>query len=795
MNNNIQSYKNIHLLFVPLIIVLIFSSCTLFTVVKNEPLNRPYIFQTSINIKDNDLKKDEKSRLEGGLYEQLDDSIAARKLDKVFWEVLKKPQPLDTGLISRSLEFMNNYMVAEGYFHDSINFSTHIKKIGTQQRAYINFNVWPGKVTRIDSLGYDLQNDSLQFLADSNRQDAFIKKGAPFAQAPVSLELDRLAELFRNNGYLLFTRNNLYALWDTLDLDLLQPALDPLEQVTQAQKLQEREENPTANLEIRYKPSADSNSLQKYYVGNITVYPDVRADAGSGPEKKTTLRNITVIQRSGKFKPQLFPQYIYLPRGDLYRQSRYMRTMNRFNNLGAWRLVDIQQIPRERTDTVDFVMRLTPAPKYNFTTNLEGSFSQSVISGNFIGLGLNVGLQNRNFLKGANQLNTNIREGIELGGLNSGQFIQTRQISLSNSLIFPRYVFPAMNHFRQSFRGNIQSVLSLNAANTERRLLFNLTSFNTSWGYEFGWRSREYALTNRTFNLGIKIPNIEYSYIRKRDSLLSLIRDNPSIQNLFSDGLITSIITNFSMPWNSSDKRSINVVRMNLEASGLLTGLVRNRFIDEQLYRFVKMDAEYARLLKLTQKTGLVVRAFAGIGYELDATANPLKRSQLPFFKQYFSGGPNSMRAWQLRRLGPGSTVKYYENDPSREGELIVPDRFGDVQLEANIEYRLPLFTVAGLPINGAIFTDVGNIWYLKKTAGLEEERFKLSRLGKDIAIGSGAGIRADFSFFVIRLDYAYKVKDPSPDGRYADYQNKFFAYPFFRGSQLQIGIGYPFIF
>ncbi|MCH5715248.1 hypothetical protein [Niabella hibiscisoli] len=161
-----------------------------------------------------------------------------------------------------------------------------------------------------------------------------------------------------------------------------------------------------------------------------------------------------------------------------------------------------------------------------------------------------------------------------------------------------------MNNFRQSFRGNIQSVLSLNAANTERRVLFNLTSFNTSWGYEFGWRSREYALTNRTFNLGIKIPNIEYSYIRKRDSLLSLIRDNPSIQNLFSDGLITSVITNFSMPWNSANRRSINVLRMNLEASGLLTGFVRNSFIDEQLYRFVKLDAEYAKLLKLSQKPG-----------------------------------------------------------------------------------------------------------------------------------------------------------------------------------------------
>ncbi|GAB3414174.1 BamA/TamA family outer membrane protein [Niabella aquatica] len=788
--------KQLRLLTAAVITAVTFSSCALFTIVKNEPQNRAYIFETKIHVRGDDLKKQERSRLEEGLYQQLDDSIAARKLDKVFWEVLKNPQPLDTGLISKSLEYMNNYLAAEGYFHDSISYTTRIKNISDQQKAYIDFNVWPGKVTRIGALSYTLQDDSLQELADKNISDALIKQGDPFAQAPVSAELDRLVELYRNNGYLLFSRANLYGLWDTLGLDLLEPALDPLEQFSHLKKLQERKEHPTASLDIRYKqPGSDTSSLKKFYVGHVTIYPDIRMDTSTRAEKTTTIKNITIVQQFNKFKSKIFPQYIYLNRGEMYRQSRYMRTLNRFNNLGAWRLVDIAPIPRESTDTVDFVMRLTPAPKFNFTTNLEGSFSQSVISGNFVGLGINVGLQNRNFLRSANLATTNIRYGVELGGINANEFIQTQQLSLSNSLIFPRYVFPGMSGFRNAFRGNIQSILSLNAASTERRYLFNLTSFNTSWGYEFAWRAKEYSLTNRTYNLGVKIPNIEYSYIRKRDSLLRLITNNPSIQNLFSDGLITSVITNFSMPWNSANEKSINVLRVNLEASGLLAGLIHNKFIDEQLYRFVKFDAEYAKLIKFTPKTGLVLRGFGGIGYELDATANPLKRSQLPFFKQYFSGGPNSMRAWQLRRLGPGSAVKYYENDPSVDNETIVPDRFGDVQLEANIEYRVPLFNIASIPVNSAFFTDIGNVWLLKKTAGSPEERFKLSRLGEDLAIGSGAGIRADFGFFVIRLDYAYKVKDPNPSPNNAAYQNRFFAYPFFKGSQLQVGIGYPFIF
>lgn len=791
VHNIITSYKNILFAFLAIIFVMALPSCALFTVVRNEPKDVPFIFETTVNIKDKDIKKDEKARLEGGLIEQLDDSIAARKLDKVFWQVLKNPTTLDTSLISKSMEYMHYYLHGEGYFHDSMTYNVNVKENGEQQRAYINFNVWPNHVTRIDSLTYTFTHDSLQALVDNNKKDALLKTGDPFAQGLISAEMDRLVDVHRNNGYLLFTRNNLYGLWDTLDIKLLQPSLDPFEYAEQLARLRAHREQPTANLDIRLKPQdSDSAVLKKYYIGNITVYPDTRSDTAKATEKRTTYNNVTIVQHANKFRPGIFPQYIYLKHGELYKQSRYMRTVNRFNSLGSWRLVDMARVPRQNEDTVDFVLRLTPAPKYSFSTNVEGNFSQSLISGNFVGLGLNAGLQNRNFLKGANTFNTNARYGVELGGLKQGQFIQTQQVSLSNALIFPRFVFPGMKGFKDDFRGNVQSVLSLNAANTERRFLFNLTSFNTSWGYEFTWRTRpeKYLVNGRTFNLVMRLPNIEYSYITRRDSLLRLIENNPSINNLFSDGLITSTILNFSMPWNSESKKVTNVFRTNIEGSGLITGFVRNKFLDDKLYRFIKIDAELAKLIKLS-RNALVLRGFAGVGYEFESTRNPDKRSQLPFFKQYYSGGPNSMRAWQLRRLGPGSAVKKFEGAGS------VPDRFGDVQLEGNIEYRLPLANIAGIPINGAVFTDVGNVWFLKKDAGLPDETFKLSRLGTDLAVGSGAGVRVDFGFFVIRLDYAYKVKDPSPDVENVAYRNKFFAYPFIKGSQLQVGIGYPFIF
>ncbi len=764
--------------------------------VRNSPKNEPFIFDTKIKVEDNHISKEEKTRLEAGLYEQLDDSISARKVDKVVYAVLKNPTKLDSSLISKSMQYMHYYLHGEGYFDDSINFDTQIKPNGDQLRADILFHVWPGKVTRIDSLTYTLREDTLQSLTNESLKTAFIKNGDPFAQGPISSELDRLVSLFKENGYFMFNRSLLYGLWDTLDVSLLQPTLDPFEQAERVRRMRERIENPTANLDIRLRQVNDSSLIRRYYVGDVFVYPDAKADTTTGSRKEVKAKGVTVIQHHNKFKSKIFPPNVYLKQGEMYNQRRYLRTLNRFNSLPSWRLVDIGYDPTRRPgqDTLDFIVRLTPAPKYAFSTNLEGSFNrQNALSNSFFGLGFNVGLQNRNFLRGANTATTNLRYGVELGNLKDGNLIQTQQLSLSNTVSYPRFIFPGMDNFKNNFTGYINSVFGLNAASTERNKLFNLTTINTNWGYDFSWRAKSYSSTNRTYNLGVKIPNIEYSYLVRRDSLNALIRRNPSIRNMFSDGLISSVIGRFVMPWNDTRNRRTNVFKANVEVSGLLSGMIPSRFIDSQLYRFAKVDVEYSKLFKWS-KTSLVLRGFGGIGYEFDFTKNPDKRDQLPFFKQYYSGGPNSMRAWQLRRLGPGSTVKYYTGTEDLT-RIVVPDRFGDVQLEANIEYRMPLFSMAGIPVNGAVFTDVGNIWLLKEGAGLPEETFKLSRLGTDLAIGSGAGVRVDFGFFVIRVDYAYKVKDPSPDPGNISYRNRFFAYPFFKGSQLQLGIGYPFVF
>lgn len=758
-------------------LLLLLISCGV--VPKNYPRNKPFVFKYNVDVEGN-LPTAKKAELESRLTNQLDDSIRVRTVRKLLYKgfnrpVLDRPPVYDSNNAEKSILFMRALLKSMGYFRDTITYKASIDTVNDQYRTTVNFNVVPGKVVTIDSFSYNINQPELQRIALENQKDALVKKGDPFAKAPISVELDRLVDLYRDNGYLLFGREVLIGLWDTLDVSLLKPTFDPIEQLEILQKLQSRRDTPTANLEIRLKPGFDSAKLRKYYVGNIDVYPDHGPDTASYTRKEVVVDGVRIIYFRNLFKPRIIPQNIYFRRGDLYDQRNYFKTINRFNSMGAWRLTNIEYFPREDQDTADFRIQLTPGKKYSFTANLEASRNQSAISGNLFGIGVNIGVQNRNFAKAANQAATNIRFGIETGRDTATdiKFIQTQQVSLSHIIYFPRPIPHGIIPLR--YRDNVRTVLSLNGAITQRRELYDLNTVNGSWGYEA--QGKKVLLT-------VRIPNIEYSSFTPKPKLLTIFDNNPSLRNIFTDGFISSFMA--SMTLNGGNKKNVNVFKANLEHSGLLLGMIRNKFFDTNLYRFIKLDADFARKIVIG-RSALALRAFAGMGYELGSTVNPRKKNNLPFFKQYFAGGPNSMRAWGLRKLGPGSTIKDF-------GTTGIPDRYGDVQLEANVEWRFPIYNFSGVMLNGALFTDIGNIWYLKKDAGLPEEVINLGRLGNDLGVGVGVGLRVDFNYFVIRLDYSYKAKDPSPSVANAALQNKWFAYKLLRGDQFQLGINYPFV-
>ena len=745
---------------------------------KQYPPDTPFVFQTNIQVQGN-FTNTEKNRLATRLKGQLDDSLRPRPVSKMFYSELKNPPRYESGAAKRSVTYMRNLLVAEGYHHDSIQVDTSVKRVGNHQlRTTVQFQVWPGKPVLLDTIRYSLQDSNLQRLAREHADESFLKTGDPFSKSTISLELSRLVNLFRNNGYQRFGREDMLGIWDTLDRTVLTPTLDPFEELFQIERLKARKENPKANLEWVLRDNIDPGKLTAYKIGRITVMPDLEADETVIGGDTTYTENLTVVSKRNLFKPRILEPIIYLHPGEKYDQRNFIKTLNRLNALGTWRLVNIDQLPRAGTDTTDFLIRMIPGKKGAFQTNIEGSNNQSILSGNLFGLAVNVGFQNRNVARRAIQSNTNLRYGVEAGRdtLTDVRFIQTQQISISHNLYFPRAV-PALRWLSDSIRDNFRSILSISASNTERRFLVNVTNLNAAWGYDF-------RIRNTVFTF--RLPNIELSFIKKREKLEELIDSNALLKNIFADGLIVSGMAGAN--WTKQTKNRTTNVRINLEESGLLTGLIRNKFLDSNLFRFVKLDLDLAHKIQF-KKSSLALHLFAGAGLELNATRNPLKRSNLPLFRQYFAGGPNSMRAWSLRKLGPGSSIQDF-------GNRGLPERYGDMQLEANIEYRYPFFRFAGFDVQGAMFTDIGNVWYLKQATGRNpDEVFSLSRIGKDLAVGVGTGLRIDFSFFVVRLDYSYKAKDPSPTPANAAIQNKWFGYKRWSdGDQFQLGISYPFI-
>jgi hypothetical protein len=303
--------------------------------------------------------------------------------------------------------------------------------------------------------------------------------------------------------------------------------------------------------------------------------------------------------------------------------------------------------------------------------------------------------------------------------------------------------------------------------------LLYLSTINASWGYSFSWKK---------YLLSFRLPNIEFAFLERRPELEKLIEINESYKYIFNDGFISSSIAGLTI--NGGHKRVTNITHFNLEASGLVAGLIHSKFTDSNLKRFIRLDGDFRQNRKLGRTSIFAWRVFAGAGYSMPLFKTDTSNFALPFFRAYSAGGSNSMRAWRLRRLGPGSTVRSF--DP---GEL--PERFGDIQLELNAEYRFLLTELGVVKVNSAFFTDIGNIWTMRKNKDFIGGEFRFDKVLKDIAVGAGAGLRLDFGFFLFRVDASYILKDPSP----ADIrnQNKFFPYRRLKDGRIQLGVNYPF--
>lgn len=752
------------------VLLVFFASCV---IPRHYQPNKPFVYKSDIKLTTG-LGKTAKQLLREQLKNQMDDSLRVRPVLTVsghppfFYYRLNKPAVFDSSYIGRSKTFMTALLRSQGYFHPKITDTFHIDTIRRQQRVAVRFFVSTGKPLKMDSVGYEMRTPALQRLALESRDKAILRKGAVYSIADISAELDRLLTLYRNNGFYKISKEDLYAEHDTVVAALIDPNLDPFEQVELLDSLQKRKTDPTITIVIRQREPKDSSHLMTYRWGNISIYPErfLGADSSQAPTVATKIDGYTVFHSSRKFKIPFIARNVVMRPNSLYRQSDYFNTINKFTNLGAWQQVDVNLTERrDSSNVIDASVLLYPAKKQNLNIDFEASRNETDIltGGSLFGTALNLGVRNRNAFRESIGTSSNARFGVELGP----GIIQTLQASLSHSIFVPRFILP----FRTNAFRNVtapRTIFNLNTTYTDRRIFYSWRSVNTSWGYDWSRRNHSWQY----------IPvNLEFGWFtRKTDSLRSLETQYQNLRQAFNDGLIISQILGYTTAQKIGNNQSF--FRARLEESGALFGLIR-KLEEGDLRRFVKLDLEYKYYINNPHST-IAFRAFGGYGYVYGKNGNTPERN-LPFFKAYFGGGPYTMRAWQVRRIGLGSSTLFKPT----------VDRWGDMKLEGNVEYRFDIGTIAGIKVKSALFTDFGNIWaktYNGDTK-LDSTDFKLSRLYADLGVGAGTSLRFDFDFFLIRLDWSYRVKDPL----YAKERDGWFHGLHIDDGQFQLGIGMPF--
>lgn len=738
-----------------IIIVFSFSSCT---VVKNYPKEKYFVYENVIKINGN-ISKDEKKRLTTELENYWDDSLHARRVQQfVAFEKLKNPPVFDTANIVRTQTFMQGYLNSQGYYH--IEFSNpdssyrfYEKK--DQKRTVVTMTIDPGKNTIIDSFYFDFKDSLLQKLSTQNMDKSLVRVStSPFSKQLIAAELDRLTNLFRQNGFFELRRDNLFAEIDTSNLSLLKLSLDPAEIALKiAEANDKRKQNPTCIVRISEKSeqdtiltAADSIHFKQYFVGHVYYFPetdrfeslDLILQDTTG-FKREDYKNYSLFYRQGLFSYKTFRGHTYQKAKELYNESKFYKTLNTYNLMGPWERIDYRTVIKK--DSVDFYYFLTPYKKQKISFNFEMSRNTGdfLSSSTLIGISQNTNYINRNVWRRAIQSSTLLSNGVEFSLLRTSSLLQTFQSSISHSYSFPR-LWPI-----RAKRGQIldlaKTQLTVSASYTERKDYFRIRSLNTGLAYTFRKRGPTWQ---------VRFPNIEINILDTLPLLDSAINTNPFLRTAFNTGSVVGTQANVVWTWQARKTAFTHFLRLSGEQSGVLLGRIPS--LQDKIYQFVKFEAEY-RHIPPTNRNTISLRLFGGIGYSYSKAEKFGKN--MPFFKQFVAGGPNSMRAWGLRLLGLGSSIV---SDTSS----VFRDRYGDFQLEANAEYRYMIAEFSSVKVGGALFLDMGNIWNLSEDSLTKGSKFSFKNFDRDIAIGVGTGLRFDFSFFLVRVDLGIKLKDPA---------------------------------
>jgi len=695
-----------------------------------------------------------------------------KKTDDWLKRIGEPPQIYDDNLSALSEEQLRKYAYSKGYFRASVNSSISLNE--KKRKVVINYKLNSGEQYVIKRINYEIKDSLLEALYFNSDIKSKIGEGDAFdIDALEKHQLD-IVTLFRNNGYYYFSKDDVKFIADSSKYN---------KQVLVDLLIRPAKNNQVDSVKV-FQPFYLNNFFLSVLPGNSPV--TIRRDSVGIFSDTITWDNFTLYQnRQVRYPPALFTRTMRLNKGSLYNNADVESAFIAFNRLRQFRFVDIQfnevASPND-TNLLDCYVRLAPLNKQSTSFDIEGTNT----SGNF-GVAGNVTYMHRNLFRGAEVFQISLLGGIErLEKLDNGvpNYFNTTQLGVESSLIIPKLLGPGS--FLKDFERFLPKTVITLGYNYQRRPEYTRTINTLKFGYD--WKTTENL--RHIWNL------LDYNKVNVFDydpEFIDGIQDL-YIKSSFTDHLIFAM--NYSLIFNNQQLSTIKdytYIRFNIEASGNLLwaiselankekykqvdslGNVQSEYyqvLNTRFAQYVKSDIEYSRGFAIDKYNTIVSRAFLGIGVPYG------NFDVLPFEKKYFSGGANGIRAWPVRSLGPGT----YKAPADA-----YPNQTADIKLEANLEYRFKLIRF----VEGALFLDAGNIWAINEKDNREGALFKFDQFYRQIAFGTGTGLRFDMSYFILRLDLGVKLRDPSvSEGRgwivgNRPYTNKDFNFTF--------AIGYPF--
>ena len=635
------------------------------------------------------------------------------------------PVVYDPDMVDSSIENLKNHLSYLGYYNSDVSSSIAV----TKKRVKVTYNVTLGKQYPISKITYTLPDNkefAESFLKDTTNLS--IKPGDYLSESSLQAETERSSQVLRNQGYYSFNKNYYFFEADTLTI----PGSALL--------------NLTVNEYTRNETPKDAQPIRKFYINDVKIsYPN-------------TL----------KFRDNILRELTTITPGDVYSADEINRTYSRLTALKVFSSVNIGMTPVD-TDLVDCSISMAQSKLQGFKFNLESS----VNSTGLFGVSPQVSYYHKNIFRGGEWLNLSFMGNFQF---KFNDDVRSNEFGVSAGLSFPKF-FPLPYRF---FKGAIPRTDVNLTYNYQSRPEYTRNIISVTYGYNGNFKRRFFYQAYPLQMNVVRLFDLDEKFYK------SLVND-PFLLNAYQDHFDfgSGATLYYTTNPDNTPKLPHFYSRFQFDIAGNLLSAFKplmeknsngqGMIWNTPFSQFVRGEITLSKTWFLGKKSkqSIATRLQAGAGYAYGNSTS------LPFEKHFYAGGSNSLRGWQARTVGPGTSP--------RDTSFVIPNQTGDMKLEANIEYRFDLFW----KLEGALFIDAGNVWTLKAddTEEGQQSLFSWKDFGSSIAANWGAGIRLDFGFLLLRVDMGLKVHDPARQQRWVN------PGEWFKGDNyaLHFGVGYPF--